>query len=359
MTPSRDTDVLIVGGGLAGLRLADLLAQAGRDYLLIETRNRLGGRILCHSYQGAAFDLGPAWFWPGQPRMAALIERFRLDAFEQYATGDIRVEDPQGVVRQGRGPGGMQGSLRLAGGMAVLTDALSQGLPQDRILLDTGLLSVAQTATGIIATTTRGVQITARRIIFALPPRLVAQFDFSPPLSAEVLHAMAAVPTWMAGQAKAVALFDTAFWRKAGLSGDAMSHRGPLVEIHDATPLHGGPAALFGFIGVGPTHRRDRAALEAAIIAQLIRLFGRQAATPLEVVIRDWAVDQATATEADQAPMTSHPRYGLPPGIGELWDGRIAFGGSEVACEFGGYLEGALHAAETAFDAMLPSKRMT
>ena len=37
-------DVLIVGGGLSGLSLADMLADRGIDYKLIEARERLGGR---------------------------------------------------------------------------------------------------------------------------------------------------------------------------------------------------------------------------------------------------------------------------------------------------------------------------
>jgi heterodisulfide reductase subunit A-like polyferredoxin len=42
---SVNTDVLIVGGGLAGIYLANQLKNAGRDYVLIEARPRLGGRI--------------------------------------------------------------------------------------------------------------------------------------------------------------------------------------------------------------------------------------------------------------------------------------------------------------------------
>ena len=72
------TSPLIVGGGLSGLSLAYRLAAQGRDFMVLEARDRFGGRILGQDVGGGAFDLGPAWFWPGQPRIAALIARLGL-----------------------------------------------------------------------------------------------------------------------------------------------------------------------------------------------------------------------------------------------------------------------------------------
>jgi monoamine oxidase len=196
------------------------------------------------------------------------------------------------------------------------------------------------------ATLMDGTQITADRVVLALPPRVAAQLTFTPALPAAALHALESVPTWMAGQAKAVALYDTPFWRHAGLSGDASSRRGPLVEIHDASPDTGGPYALFGFIGIPPEARGQTEPLQEAIIAQLVRLFGPEAATPRQLLLKDWARDPMTATAADAAPLYAHPTYGPPPHFGEAWDGGLHLSGSETARMFGGYLEGALEAAE-------------
>ncbi len=65
-----DTDILIIGAGLSGLNLAHRLTSVGRDVILLEARDRVGGRALSVKHKDAVFDLGPAWYWPGQPRMA-------------------------------------------------------------------------------------------------------------------------------------------------------------------------------------------------------------------------------------------------------------------------------------------------
>ncbi|WP_044025457.1 flavin monoamine oxidase family protein [Roseobacter litoralis] len=347
MTPRHRADVVIVGGGIAGLYLADQLHQAGRDYLLVESRDRLGGRVLSETVNGAAYDLGPAWFWAGQPRIAGLISRFELPVFEQYAQGEFRFEDAQGRIQQGRGAASMQGSFRIDGGMGTLCTALAGQIDPSRILLNTEVRQLSRSDGDILIGCEAGAEIQARSVVLAIPPRVAAFLDFSPTLPTAATKTMAAIPTWMASQAKAVILYDAPFWRDMGLSGDAMSHKGPMVEIHDASTATGSGAALFGFIGV-PPDRRDQQVLKSAIVDQLIRLFGSQAASANAVLIKDWAADTNTATQADHAPMTTHPLYGLPPALAGLWDGRLIFGGTEVAATFGGYLEGALEAADAA-----------
>lgn len=339
---------LIIGGGLSGLALADMLHARGDDFTLIEARSRLGGRILSLDHGGAGFDLGPAWFWPGQPRIAELLDRLELEVFEQYATGALSFEDTQGPVQRGRGHASMQGALRVAGGMGAVIDALAQTLPTDKIRLGAQVTGLSQTQDCVTATLSDGTHITGTRAVLALPPRLMATLAFTPALPAGAMAAMQSVPTWMAGQAKAVAMYDNPFWRTAGLSGDAMSRRGPMVEIHDASPARGGPYALFGFIGVPPKARADQTALADAIRAQLVRLFGYEAGTPTALHIMDWAAQAHTATPADYAPLTAHPAYGLPGALRDLWQGRLICAGTETAATFGGFIEGALEAAEAA-----------
>lgn len=343
------TDVLIFGGGLAGLALADTLQRAGTDYLLVEARDRFGGRIKTEVVSDGDYDLGPAWFWPGQPRIAQLVKRLGLRRFDQYAEGILTHEDETGRVERGRGYASMQGSWRLDGGLHQVTAGLASLLPEHRKRLNAALSRLTHSADGVIAKLDDGTELHAQRVALALPPRLAAHcVEFVPALGADAMRAMSAIPTWMAGQAKALAVYDTPFWRAEGLSGDAMSRRGPMVEIHDASPASGPGGALFGFIGVPSDGRHDTEALRTHILAQLARLFGPAAAQPVKLLVKDWAFDARTAAPQDQQPMFSHPSYGLPSSLKGLWDGRIVFAGTEVAAQFGGYLEGALDAADAA-----------
>jgi monoamine oxidase len=60
MTQS-DTDVAIIGGGAAGIAAARRLADAQIDYLLLEARERLGGRAWTAAAEGFPLDLGCGW----------------------------------------------------------------------------------------------------------------------------------------------------------------------------------------------------------------------------------------------------------------------------------------------------------
>src|SRR5699024_1153367 len=54
--------VVVVGGGIAGLATAALLAHEGRDVTLVEATDSVGGRAGSWSARGFRFDTGPSWY---------------------------------------------------------------------------------------------------------------------------------------------------------------------------------------------------------------------------------------------------------------------------------------------------------
>jgi monoamine oxidase len=337
------TDVAIVGGGLAGLALATLLHKARLSFELFEARSRFGGRIAVTEGPSGRVDLGPSWFWPGQPRIARLVTELGLRRFPKYASGDIVFEDAKGSVHRGMGFASMEGAFRVDGGMLGLIEGLTANLPADGLHVSCAVDEIDSSGVRLAD----GRFCSARHVALAIPPRLASRLSYGLPLPEVGQQSLAAIPTWMAGHAKFVAVYDRPFWREKGLSGDAMSRHGPLAEIHDASGADGTPAALFGFLGVPASHRRGRATeIEALALEQLARIFGPEARDPLQTALKDWACEPLTATEADQTPPTGHPAYGLPRSLVGLAEDRLHFAATETAPEMGGLMEGALTSAE-------------
>lgn len=349
-------DVLIVGGGLSGLRLAHLLSAAGIDFRLIEARNRLGGRILSLTTSDGGdnddrYDLGPAWFWPNQPRMQRLLNELDLAWFEQMSSGNLVVQEQSGEVRSDFLFSTMAGARRLVGGMQTLIEALAQRLQSSRLLLGRRLQSLDASDNRIearIETLGEHETISARVVVIAIPPRLAMEaITFSPVLDPRFARILSSTPTWMAGQAKFVAIYDRPFWQANGLSGDALSRLGPLFEVHDASPASGREGALFGFVGVPVEKRRgyDDAIIKASV-AQMVKLFGEEAGHPKSVLYEDWSSHRFTATDTDAVGSLTHPTYGPTPPLDAPWRERVFFASSETGRQHGGYLEGALEAAD-------------
>ena len=355
------TTVAIIGGGLAGLHAARLLAAANIALELFEARDRPGGRILSADHGGApspdGFDLGPSWFWPGmQPELAALTRELGLSSFPQHVEGDVLFErTARGPVQRAPSIRQEPASMRLEGGTGALVAALAAGLGPERIHLGCRLTRLTLGPEGLdlaISDPESTIdRVRAEQAILALPPRLAAAtISFTPALDIATARRWEATATWMAPHAKLVALYDRPFWRQQGLSGGARSMVGPLVEIHDAT-TRSGSAALFGFVGVDAAQRAflGEHALRRACVAQLARLFGDEAARPRAALLKDWAADPLTSTDADRV-ATGHPVPTPGPWLTGPWTDRLSLGGSETSASEPGYLAGAIDAAERAVD---------
>ena len=79
---SRTVDVVVIGGGFAGITAARDLKQRGFDVLLLEARDRLGGRTWHKEVNGFHVELGGTWIHWTQPFVWAEKERYGLEVQE-------------------------------------------------------------------------------------------------------------------------------------------------------------------------------------------------------------------------------------------------------------------------------------
>jgi monoamine oxidase len=351
----KNQDTIIIGAGISGIYAASLLAEMGESFIVLEARDRVGGRILSPDYKGYFTDLGPSWYWPEiNPRIKGLIQELGLTGYPQYNTGYGRFQAVDGSVRTVSGYPEEPESWRVSGGMISLVDGLCKKIPKEAIMLNHPVCEIERkedhslVSVGILGQKPRR-RFRSSRILLALPPRLAAAaILFTPDLSHELTQAMLKTSTWMAGQAKFYAIYDRAGWRHAGFSGQAFSEYGPLVEIHDGSNRMDNPFGLTGFVGIPAAQRRNKQMVIQAILRQLQLLYGEDAGRPATVFYKDWAMEEFTATEYDQRTVHDHPLYQPPLGKTDIWDGLVFFMGTETSDQLGGYIEGALASAERA-----------
>ncbi len=129
----READVCVVGAGLAGLTAARRLREAGRSVVVLEARDRVGGRVWTQSGAGdVPVDMGGCFIGPAHERLRALAGETGVRTFPTFVEGDYLLANG-GTRRRYRGdiPRINPVALLSAGQAIARMNAMAKRVPID------------------------------------------------------------------------------------------------------------------------------------------------------------------------------------------------------------------------------------
>lgn len=132
-----DHDVIVVGAGVTGLTTALRLHEAGRDVLVLEARDRVGGRLETQPHGPADarsdFEVGGQWVSPDQTALLGLLDELGLATYPRWREGDSVLVDADGTRHRFTDdlplPGPTGGAVT---GLVEAVDALAAGIDPAR-----------------------------------------------------------------------------------------------------------------------------------------------------------------------------------------------------------------------------------
>lgn len=435
-------DAIIVGAGLSGLCAARALSAKGASAIVLEARDRVGGRTWSQPIGKGIFDLGGQWLGAGQSRLAALARELNVQTYAQYSEGkkilevdgsrstysgtipkmapfrlaelhltlsraekmakNIRLDNPMGsknaeeydartiddwmrgcVMSQSvrdvfraavrtifgadpcdlsllyflyyvRSGGNLMNLIeikngaqeeRFVGGVQRISIELANRL-NPGVVFNAPARSISQSEEGVQVRTDQG-EFKGKHVIVAIPPALAGRIHYEPGLP--VLRDQLTARFPMGATVKSYALYEKAFWREEGLSGEAVCTQGPIATVFDATTHDGAQPALLCFIVGQPAREwssRSMQERQRAVIGTLTRLFGPKASNPIEYREQDWSTEIWTRG-CPTSTMAPGALTACAPALRQAC-GRIHWAGTESAMVWTGYMEGAIEAGERA-----------
>lgn len=339
-------EIIIIGGGLAGLLTAYLIEQEGGSPRILEARNRLGGRI--HTIRpddGPPLEMGATWLGKKHHHLLAFLDDLDIDIYEQYMGNKgyyepMSVSPPQLVDL----PPNEEPSYRIAGGTDQMIQALEAQLDDSQVLLGRAVTAIRKESDGLEVQTTNE-RFKADMVISTLPPKLlVDNITFVPSLPDELTGIASQTHTWMAESIKVALTFEEPFWRNPNSSGTIFSNVGPLNEMYD----HSGNNhyALKGFMD-SAYHSVSRERRKELVLQQLHRFYGKKVNSYRSYHELVWKREPFSHADYNQ-PVIPHQHNGHPVFQRCFLGDRLLISGSETAAEFPGYMDGAVESARRA-----------
>src|SRR5258707_26261 len=87
-TVKSHADVIVIGAGASGQKAARELVEAGRDVIVLEAHDRVGGRLKPAELAGRKIDLGGQWAGIRHSVLLAEAERLGVPTYKQYDSGN-------------------------------------------------------------------------------------------------------------------------------------------------------------------------------------------------------------------------------------------------------------------------------
>ena len=185
------------------------------------------------------------------------------------------------------------------------------------------------------------LEFAADELIVTLPPALAGRLGYRPALPA--MRDGLTQRMTQGSVVKTISIYPEPFWREHGLSGQAASADGPVSVVFDNSPPDGSPGILLAFLEGAAARRASdlpQGERRAIVLECLARLFGPQAADPVDYVDKAWAADEwARGCYGGFMPTGAWTSYGAAL---RAPVGRIHWAGAETSSRWAGYMEGAI-----------------